>query len=194
MLSHNWLLPKTQNGEIVWVCLDACQSFKRFCLSMAAIAHFDCRWQHVMPCTHLGHTISQLPSSSLETGPPMVWVGGCNQGLRSIHEVRARSFLTSCHYLECSCHLLQVGKDIRYTACLRLVSILGRGLAGFTCVSSHNLTFNSLGSEFSSQGHAHSLQLLNVPQFLFCQVVRLKTAPRGHQICDSDYTHQFANT
>jgi len=37
---------------------------------------------------------------------------------------------------------------------------------------------NSLGSEFSSQGHFHTLQLLNIPQFLFCQVVRLKTAPR----------------
>ena len=40
--------------------------------------------------------------------------------------------------------------------------------------------FNSLGSKFSSQGHFHTLQLLNVPQFLFCQFVRLKTAPRGN--------------
>jgi len=32
---------------------------------------------------------------------------------------------------------------------------------------------------FSSQGYFHS-QLLNIPQFLFCQVVRLKTAPRGN--------------
>jgi len=40
--------------------------------------------------------------------------------------------------------------------------------------------FNSLGSEFSSQGHFHTLQLLNVPQFLFCRVVMLKTAPRGN--------------
>ena len=39
---------------------------------------------------------------------------------------------------------------------------------------------NSLGSEFSSQGHFHTLQLLNVPQFLFCRVVMLKTAPRGN--------------
>ena len=35
-------------------------------------------------------------------------------------------------------------------------------------------------SEFSSQGHFHSLQLLNVPQFLFCLAVRLKTAARGN--------------
>ena len=40
--------------------------------------------------------------------------------------------------------------------------------------------FSSLGSEFSSQGHFHSLQLLNVSQFLFCRVVRLKTAPRNN--------------
>jgi len=39
---------------------------------------------------------------------------------------------------------------------------------------------NSLGPKFSSQGHFHSLQLLNVPQFLFSRVVRLKTAPRGN--------------
>jgi len=39
---------------------------------------------------------------------------------------------------------------------------------------------NSLGPKFSSQGHFHSLQLLNVPQFLFSQLVRLKTAPRGN--------------
>ena len=38
--------------------------------------------------------------------------------------------------------------------------------------------FNSLGPKFSSQGHFHSLQLLNVPQFLFSWLVRLKTAPR----------------
>ena len=36
------------------------------------------------------------------------------------------------------------------------------------------------GVEFSSQGHFHTLQVLNVPQFLFCRVVRLKTAPRGN--------------
>ena len=41
-------------------------------------------------------------------------------------------------------------------------------------------TFNSLGPEFSSQGHFHSLQLLNIPQSLFCRLVRLKTAPRGN--------------
>jgi len=40
--------------------------------------------------------------------------------------------------------------------------------------------FNSLGHKFSSQGHFHSLQLLNVPQFLFSRLVRLKTAPRGN--------------
>ena len=39
---------------------------------------------------------------------------------------------------------------------------------------------NSLGPKFSSQGHFHSLQLLNVPQFLFSPLVRLKTAPRGN--------------
>jgi len=36
------------------------------------------------------------------------------------------------------------------------------------------------GVEFSSQGHFHTLQVLNVPQFLFCRAVRLKTAPRGN--------------
>ena len=40
--------------------------------------------------------------------------------------------------------------------------------------------FNSLQSEFSSQCHFHTLQLLNVPKFLFCRVVRFKTAPRGN--------------
>ena len=40
--------------------------------------------------------------------------------------------------------------------------------------------FNSLGPKFSSQGHFHSLQLLNVPQFLFSRLVRLKTAPKGN--------------
>ena len=39
---------------------------------------------------------------------------------------------------------------------------------------------NSLGPKFSSQGHFDSLQLLNVPQFLFSRLVRLKTAPRGN--------------
>ena len=39
---------------------------------------------------------------------------------------------------------------------------------------------NSLGPKFSSQGHFHSLQLLNVSQFLFSRLVRLKTAPRGN--------------
>jgi len=57
---------------------------------------------------------------------------------------------------------------------------------------------NSLGSELSSQGHLHSLQLLNVPQFQFCHFVRLKTAPGGNfshcwQIRDSDHIHQLAN-
>jgi len=45
------------------------------------------------------------------------------------------------------------------------------------------LPVDSLGYEFSSQGHFHSLELLNVPQFLFCQVVKLKTTPRG------DFSH-----
>jgi len=40
------------------------------------------------------------------------------------------------------------------------------------------LTNSSLGPKFSSQGNFHSLQLLNVPQFLFSRVVRLKTAPQ----------------
>jgi len=31
----------------------------------------------------------------------------------------------------------------------------------------------SLGPKFSSQGHFNSLQLLNVPQFLFSRLVRL---------------------
>jgi len=48
------------------------------------------------------------------------------------------------------------------------------------CQAGTDPSLNSLGSKFSSQGHFHSLQLLNVPQFLFCQVVRLKTAPRGN--------------
>ena len=39
---------------------------------------------------------------------------------------------------------------------------------------------NSLGFKFSSQGHFHFLQLLKVPQFLFCRVVGLKTAPRDN--------------
>jgi len=43
-----------------------------------------------------------------------------------------------------------------------------------------SMQINSLGSKFSSQGHFHSLQLLNVPRFLFCWVVRLKTAARGN--------------
>ena len=39
---------------------------------------------------------------------------------------------------------------------------------------------NSLGPKFSSQCHFHSVQLLKIPQFLFCRLVRLKTAPRGN--------------
>ena len=46
-----------------------------------------------------------------------------------------------------------------------------------------NLVNNSLGPKFSSQGHFHSLQLLNASQFLFSRLVRLKTAPRG------DFSH-----
>ena len=44
------------------------------------------------------------------------------------------------------------------------------------------ILLNSLWSEFSSQGHFHTLQLLhvNISQFLFCRVVRLKTAPGGN--------------
>ena len=49
-----------------------------------------------------------------------------------------------------------------------------------TSILKHWLLFNSLGPKFSSQGHFHSLQLLNVPQFLFSRLVRLKTAPRGN--------------
>jgi len=41
-------------------------------------------------------------------------------------------------------------------------------------------SFNSIGPKFSSQGYFHSLQLLNVPQFLFSRVFLLKTAPRGN--------------
>ena len=64
------------------------------------------------------------------------------------------------------------------------------------CVEDHPL-INSIGSKFSSQGHFHSLQLLNVSQILFSGVVRLQTAPRGNfshaqQIRDSDHTHQLA--
>ena len=44
----------------------------------------------------------------------------------------------------------------------------------------YRLLINSLGPKFSSQGHFHSLQLLNIPQFLFSRLVRLKTAPRGN--------------
>jgi len=33
---------------------------------------------------------------------------------------------------------------------------------------------------FFKSGHFHSLQLLDIPQVLFCQVVRLKTAARGN--------------
>jgi len=32
------------------------------------------------------------------------------------------------------------------------------------------LLLNSLASKFSSQGHFHTLQLLNISQFLFCPV------------------------
>jgi len=49
-------------------------------------------------------------------------------------------------------------------------------------------SLNSIGSKFSSQGHFHSLELLNISQFLFCQVVRLKTAPR------SNFSHMTLTT
>jgi len=39
----------------------------------------------------------------------------------------------------------------------------------FSFYNTHS-QINSLGSEFSSQGHFHSLQLLNVPQLLFCRL------------------------
>jgi len=57
-------------------------------------------------------------------------------------------------------------------------------------------SLNSLGSKFSSQSHFHSLELVNVPQFLFCGVVGLKTAPRGNfsdpqQIHDHNHTNQL---
>ena len=45
-----------------------------------------------------------------------------------------------------------------------------------------NYLINSLGPKFFSQGQFHSLQLLNLSQFLFSRVVRLKTAPRGNFI------------
>ena len=48
--------------------------------------------------------------------------------------------------------------------------------------TSHKLAdmLNSLGPKFSSQGHFHSIQLLNISQFLFSRLARLKTAPRGN--------------
>ena len=36
------------------------------------------------------------------------------------------------------------------------------------------MALKSLGTEFSSQGHFHPLQLLSVPQFLFCQLLGSK--------------------
>jgi len=47
-------------------------------------------------------------------------------------------------------------------------------------ITKFDIFLNSLGPKFSSQGHFHSLQLLNVSQFLFSWLVRLKTAPRGN--------------
>ena len=38
-------------------------------------------------------------------------------------------------------------------------------------------TINSLGSKFSSQGHFHSLQLLNVPQFCSLGLLGSKLLP-----------------
>ena len=46
-----------------------------------------------------------------------------------------------------------------------------------TPTTSYTASQHSLGPKFSSQSHFQSLQLLNVPQFLFSRVVRLKTAP-----------------
>ena len=40
-------------------------------------------------------------------------------------------------------------------------------LTNNVCTTHDNFSFNSLGPKFSSQGHFHSLQPLNVPQFLF---------------------------
>ena len=56
----------------------------------------------------------------------------------------------------------------------------GRGREGEGKGEREGSYINSLGPKFSSQGHFHSLQLLNIPQFLFCRLVRLKTAPRGN--------------
>ena len=44
-------------------------------------------------------------------------------------------------------------------------------------IRSFSQTVNSLGSEFSSQGHFHTLQLLNVPHFLFCGLLGSKLLP-----------------
>ena len=65
---------------------------------------------------------------------------------------------------------------LRHNLCEFLFTQL-KWWTGWGSVSAQ-LPFSSLGSEFSSQGHFHTLQLLNVPQFLFCRVVMLKTAPR----------------
>jgi len=57
---------------------------------------------------------------------------------------------------------------------------LGRQLLSFDITNLEASCLNSLGPKFSSEGHFHSLQLLNVPQFLFSQLVRLKTTPRDN--------------
>ena len=44
-------------------------------------------------------------------------------------------------------------------------------------IRSFSQALNSLGSEFSSQGHFHTLQLLNIPQFLFCGLLGSKLLP-----------------
>ena len=63
---------------------------------------------------------------------------------------------------------------------LQLSEELSSGHIAWPHINVTRQLLNSLGPKFSSQGHFHSLQLLNIPQFLFCRLVRLKTAPRGN--------------
>ena len=60
------------------------------------------------------------------------------------------------------------------------LALMSWGQMSSVCLSAlcTSLLINSLGPKFSSQGHFHSLQLLNVPHFLLARLVRLKTAPR----------------
>ena len=52
----------------------------------------------------------------------------------------------------------------------------------------HVFLINFLWSKFSSSDNFHSLELLNVPQFLFRRAVGLKTTPRGN------FSHSLADT